>query len=64
MVHRSVPNLFDSDQPSPWKITFRIVLLMVVLLAAVWLVKGNMRVTGEGTQVNNEEKEVSKEKPS
>ena len=64
MVHRSVPGLLNGDQPSPWKIAFRVVLLMVALLAAVWLVKDNPLVADRDTQVENKGKEASSERPS
>lgn len=61
MVHRSVPGLLNGDQPSPRKIAFRIVLLMVLLLAAVWLIKDNPLAADQGTQVENKGKEASSE---
>ncbi len=64
MVLRSVSGLLNSDQPSPWKIAFRVVLLMVTLLAAVWLVKDNPLVADQDTQVENKGKEASSERPS
>ena len=58
MLHQSVPELFNRD-PSPWNIAFRVILLMAMLIAAVWLIKDNMSVANQNTQVENMGKEVS-----
>lgn len=53
MLRQSVPELFKRDQPSPWGIAIRVILLMVMLVATVWLIKSNPLTTDQNTQFGN-----------
>lgn len=64
MHHQSVPELFKRDQPSPWKIAIRVILLMIMLVAAAWLIKSNPLTTDQNTQVENKDKKASDERQS
>lgn len=64
MLRQSVPELFKRDQPSPWGIAIRVILLMVMLVATVWLIKSNPLTTDQNTQVGNKDKKVSDERRS
>lgn len=64
MLHKSAQELFISDQPSPWKITFRVILLMIMLLASVWWVKSYQQAADQNIQDGSEDKQVSDEQRS
>ena len=64
MLRQNVPELFKREQPSPWGIAIRVILLMVMLVATVWLIKSNPLTTDQNTQVGNKDKKVSDERQS